>query len=171
MFVVKTASPESPILFKQERVGRYKNIIIYKLRTMTNECNSNGELLPDEMRMKSWGRVLRRTNIDEIPQIWNVLKNEMSLIGPRPLLPREMIIMTEEEQEKRQSVFPGITGWEAINESKPRTRREMAEYDLYYVDNWSIIIDIKIMFSTAFIVLFNKRPEDSLRAPKIEHEV
>lgn len=168
---VKIASPESPILFRQERVGyRGKTMVMYKLRTMTNQRDENGELLPDEVRLRTWGKVIRRTNLDEIPQIFNIIKGQMSLIGPRPLLAREMTVMTEEEQDKRQAVLPGITGWEAIHESETNTRRAMAEYDLYYADNWSVWLDIKILFATAFIVFFNKRPGDDLRAPKIEAE-
>lgn len=167
--IVRIASPESPILFKQERIGFHgKKIIMNKLRSMTNERDENGELLPDEIRMKNWGKLIRRTNLDEIPQVWNIFKGEMSFIGPRPLLAREMIVMNEEEQAKRQSVLPGITGWEAIHESESGDRRQMAMYDLYYVDHWSLGMDIKIFFSTAFIVLFNRRPRDDKRAPKLE---
>ena len=166
--IVRFASPESPILFKQERVGfRGKKIVMNKLRTMTNERDANGELLPDEIRMKSWGKFIRRTNLDEIPQVFNILRGEMSLIGPRPLLEREMGVMSEAEQEKRQSVLPGITGWEAIHENESGDRRQMAIYDLYYVEHWSLALDLKIFFSTAFIVLFNRRPGDDKRAPKL----
>jgi len=169
---VKIASPESPILFRQERMG-YKNrrMTIYKLRSMTNEKDEDGNLLPDEARLKKWGTILRRTNLDEIPQVWNVMKGEMSLIGPRPLLPREMLIMNYAEQNARQSVLPGITGWEAVNEGKTDTRHEMAQYDLYYANHWSLALDCEIFVYTAFIVLFNRRPDDSLRAPKIENEL
>lgn len=172
VIIVKICSPESPVLFKQERVG-YKNktIILYKLRSMTNECNENGELLPNSVRLKKWGKVIRKTNLDEIPQIWNILKGEMSLIGPRPILPKEMLIMSQEEQILRQSVLPGITGWEAVHESDTVTRRGMADYDLYYVDNWSLKLDIKIFFLTAFKILAYKRPSDELRAPDINKEI
>lgn len=138
---------------------------------MTNERDENGEFLPDSIRLKTWGKVIRKTNLDEIPQIWNILKGEMSLIGPRPILPKEMLVMNDEEQAKRQSVLPGITGWEAVHEAETSTRRAMAEYDLYYVDNWSLTMDIKIFFMTAFKVFANRRPPDELRAPDINKEI
>lgn len=169
---VKIASPESPILFKQKRVGyRQKEMIIYKLRTMTNETDENGNLLPDEVRLKRWGKIIRKTNLDEIPQVLNVFKRQLSLIGPRPLLEKEMLVMNEEERALRQSVLPGITGWEAVNEGKSASRRQMAEFDLYYVRHWSIWMDIKIVFITAFIVFGFLRPKDAVRAPSIDEEL
>lgn len=167
--IIRISSPESPVLFKQERVGYHsKKIVMYKLRTMTNERDENGDLFPDEIRLKKWGKIIRRTNLDEIPQVWNILKGEMSFIGPRPLLSREMVIMNVAEQVKRQSVLPGITGWEAIHESESGNRRQMTEYDLYYVGHWSFGMDVKIFFRTAFIVFFNRRPGDDKRAPKLD---
>ena len=169
---VKIVSPESPILFKQKRVGyRQKEMIIYKLRTMTNETDENGNLLPDEVRLKRWGKIIRKTNLDEIPQVLNVFKRQLSLIGPRPLLEKEMLVMNEEERALRQSVLPGITGWEAVNEGKSASRRQMAEFDLYYVRHWSIWMDIKIVFMTAFIVFGFLRPKDAVRAPSIDEEL
>jgi len=166
--MVKICSPESPVVFKQTRVGyKRREFTIYKLRTMTNERDEKGELLPDEVRLKTWGKIIRATNIDELTQIINILKGEMSWIGPRPLLPKEMCVMTEEEQDLRQSVYPGITGWEAVNEGKSSTRREMAEFDLAYVRNWSLWFDIRIFFWTMAIILLKLRPDDSVRAPKV----
>jgi len=168
---VKLISPGSPALFKQKRVGRNGRLFtIYKLRSMTNECDGQGKLLPDEIRLKPWGKLIRGSNIDELPQILNILKGEMSWIGPRPLLPHEMDVMTNDEQELRQSVFPGISGWEAVNERYSETRRQMIDFDLFYVRNWSLRFDIKIFFMTAFIVLLKLRPGDSGRAPKILEE-
>ena len=168
---VKMVSPESSPIFKQERVGhKGKLFTLFKLRSMTNECDENGELLPDEVRLKTWGKVIRKTNLDEIPQVFNILKGEISLIGPRPLKESEMIVMSEEEQTLRQSMLPGISGWEAVNEGKTSNRREMAEYDLYYVRNWSLWFDIKIFFLTIYVIFGNMRPDDSVRAPKIENE-
>jgi len=169
--VVKVYSPEAPVIFNQVRIG-YKNkpMIIFKLRSMTNSRDENGVLLPDDQRLKRWGKIIRKTNLDEIPQFWNIIKGEMSLIGPRPILEKEMAIMSETEQIRRQSVLPGITGWEAVNEKKTSNRRQMAEFDLYYVDHWSLGFDLRICFETAFIILFNRRPADSIRAPKIEDE-
>ncbi len=172
VLIVKIASPESPVMFKQKRVGyKQKEMVIYKLRSMTNECDENGNLLPDEVRLKTWGKIIRKTNLDEIPQILNIFKNEMSLIGPRPILPKEMLIMSEDEQKERQSVYPGITGWEAVHERDSSTRREMAEFDLYYVRNWSLWLDIKVVFMTAFEIFGFRRPEDSVRAPDINKEL
>jgi undecaprenyl phosphate N,N'-diacetylbacillosamine 1-phosphate transferase len=171
MLTVKICSPESPVIFKQERIG-YKGakFTLYKLRSMTNERDEAGNLLPDEVRLKKWGKIIRKTNLDEIPQIFNILRGQMSFIGPRPLLEKEMVVMNEEEQTRRQSVLPGISGWEAINEEKSSTRREMAEYDLFYVDRWSLWMDTKIFFWTIFIIFGFSRPDDNLRAPKIELE-
>ncbi len=169
--IIKICSPESPILFKQERIGyKGKKIKVYKMRSMTNERDASGELLPDEVRLKTWGKIIRKTNLDEVPQVFNILKGELSLIGPRPLKENEMVVMSEEEQEIRQSVLPGISGWEAVNEEKTANRREMAEYDLYYVNNWSLWFDIKIFFLTVYVIFGNTRPDDSVRAPKIENE-
>lgn len=164
---IKVVSPEDSPIFEQKRIGYKGNLFtILKLRTMTNEKDREGNLLPDEYRLKRWGKIIRATNIDELTQILNILRGEMSWIGPRPLLPREMDVMTNEEQILRQSILPGITGWEAINEEKTDTRAAMAQYDLYYVRHWSLWLDIVIFFKTIGIILFKLRPDDSLRAPK-----
>lgn len=165
---VKIVSPESSPIFKQERVG-YKNKLftLYKLRSMTNERDANGDLLPDECRLKRWGKIIRKTNIDELFQIWNILKGEMSFIGPRPILLNEMLVMTEAEQQERQSMRPGITGWEAVHEGDSENRRQMAEFDLYYVRNWSLKLDWLVFYKTVKIVLGFQRPDDSVRAPKM----
>jgi undecaprenyl phosphate N,N'-diacetylbacillosamine 1-phosphate transferase len=134
---------------------------------MTNERDADGNLLPDEIRLKKWGKIVRATNMDELFQIWNILKGEMSFIGPRPILPEEMKVMTEAEQEERQSMRPGITGWEAVHEGESSTRREMAEKDLYYVRNWSLGLDWQVFYKTFAIVLGFQRPDDSVRAPKM----
>lgn len=171
MLFVKIVSPESSPIFKQTRVG-YKNKLftMYKLRSMTNERDAEGNLLPDEMRMKKWGRIVRKTNMDELFQIWNILKGEMSFIGPRPILPEEMKVMTETEQVERQSMRPGITGWEAVHEGESSNRREMAMLDLYYVRNWSLKLDWLIFCKTIAIVLGFQRPDDSVRAPKMTED-
>lgn len=165
---VKIVSPESSPIFKQERVG-YKNKLftLYKLRSMTNERDKNGELLPDELRLKKWGKIVRKTNMDELFQIWNILKGEMSFIGPRPILAKEMLVMTEAEQTERQSMRPGITGWEAVHEGESKNRRQMAEFDLYYVRNWSLKLDWLVFFKTFAIVFGFQRPDDSVRVPKM----
>lgn len=167
VFIVSPGSG-SPI-FRQKRVGyKGKDFTMLKLRTMTNKKDENGNLLPDEERLKWWGKIIRKTNIDELTQILHILANQMSFIGPRPLLRKEMMVMTTKEQEKRQSVKPGIVGWESVNESKSSSRKEMAQFDLYYVDNWSLGLDTKIFFMT--LVGIFKRPDDSMRAPKLSEE-
>ncbi|MBQ7725871.1 MAG: sugar transferase [Clostridia bacterium] len=173
MLIIHFRSPEAPTIFKQTRIGyRGKKFTIYKLRTMTDERDENGELLPDEQRLKRWGEVLRTLNVDELPQILNILSGQMSWIGPRPLLPHEMSVMTLDEQKLRQSMLPGITGWEAVNESKSDSREQMAQYDLYYVSNWSLWLDLKIFWKTVSILFTKSRAEDSYRAPKVkEHEI
>lgn len=168
---VSIVSPESSPIFKQERVGyKNKHFTMYKLRSMTNERDAEGNLLPDEVRLKTWGKIVRKTNMDELFQIWNILLGEMSFIGPRPILPQEMLVMTEDEQKERQSMRPGITGWEAIHEGESESRREMAEFDLYYVRNWSLGMDWKIFYTTIGLVLGFARPDDKYRAPKLDEK-
>lgn len=163
MLVVKICSPEDKIFFKQVRPGyKCKLFTIYKLRTMTNEKDDSGKLLPDEYRLKKWGKVIRKTNIDEIPQLINVLKGEMSLIGPRPVLPEDVENFNE-YQLHRQDILPGISGWEAVNEWKTPTWEKKFEYDIYYVDNFSLWLDIKIFFKTIYVIFFGKRPDESYR--------
>lgn len=165
---VMIVSPGSSPVFKQVRVGyKRKLFTLYKLRSMTNERDENGELLPDEVRLKRWGKIIRKTNIDELFQIWNILKGEMSFIGPRPILEKEMLVMTEAEQAERQSMRPGITGWEAVHEGESENRRQMAEHDLYYVRNWSLKLDWIVFYRTIQIVLGFQRPDDNVRAPKM----
>lgn len=171
MLFVKIVSPESSPIFKQVRVGyKNKHFTMYKLRSMTNERDAEGNLLPDEVRLKTWGKIVRKTNMDELFQIWNILLGEMSFIGPRPILPQEMLVMTEEEQKERQSMRPGITGWEAIHEGESESRREMAEFDLFYVRNWSLGMDWKIFYTTIGLVVGFARPDDKYRAPKLDEK-
>lgn len=165
---VKVMSPEASPIFKQERVGyKMQLFTLWKLRSMTNERDQEGNLLPDEVRLKRWGKIIRKTNMDELFQIWNILKGDMSFIGPRPILQKEMLVMTDVEQKERQSMRPGITGWEAVHEGESESRRQMAEFDLYYVRNWSLKLDWIVFYKTIQIVLGFKRPEDRVRAPKM----
>lgn len=166
--VIKIKSPESSVIFTQKRPGyKCKIFKIYKLRTMTNEKDSNGKLLPDKLRLKKWGKIIRKLNIDELPQMLNVIKGEMSLIGPRPVLPSD-VEKFNEEQRRRQDVLPGISGWEAVNEWHTPTWEEKFKYDLYYVDNWSLWLDIKIFFMTIYVVILNKRPDESYRPTRFD---
>lgn len=171
MLVVAIASPDCSPIFRQKRIG-YKNkeFTLIKLRSMTNERDANGNLLPDEFRLRKWGKIIRATNMDELFQIWNILKGEMSFIGPRPILANEMKVMTRAEQSERQSMRPGITGWEAVHEGESSNRREMAEFDLYYVRNWSLALDWQVFYKTLIIVLGFERPDDSVRAPKMSDD-
>lgn len=168
MLTVAIASPGSSPIFKQRRIGyRNKEFTLIKLRSMTNDRDADGNLLPDELRLKKWGKIIRATNMDELFQIWNIIKGEMSFIGPRPILAKEMQVMTSAEQVERQSMRPGITGWEAVHEGQSTNRREMAEFDLYYVRNWSPKLDWLVFYKTLVIIFGFERPDDSVRAPKM----
>ena len=137
-----------PIIFTQERPG-YKGKIfkIYKFRTMTNEKDENGNLLPDEKRLKGIGKVIRSLSLDELPQLFNVLKGDMSFIGPRPLLV-EYLPLYNEEQKKRHDVLPGITGLAQVNGRNAISWKKKFEYDVEYVNNLSFLMDMKIIFLT-----------------------
>ena len=168
MLVIKIASPEAPVIFRQKRIGFHcKPFTILKLRTMTNACDAYGNLLPDEKRLKIWGKIIRKLSLDELSQIFNIFTGQMSWIGPRPLLPQEMLVMTEAEQQERMSVIPGITGWEAVNEEKSDSRRVMAEFDLFYARNWSLAFDLKIFLLTLKKLLCADRSDEAHRAPKL----
>lgn len=143
----------SPVVFTQSRPGKDSKIFkFYKFRTMTNERDSKGKLLPDEKRLTPLGQFLRKTSIDELPQLWNVLKGDMSFVGPRPLLVRYLDRYTP-EQARRHDVKPGITGWVQVNGRNNRSWEEKFKLDVWYVDNWSLWLDLKIIFQTVFKVL------------------
>lgn len=144
----------SPIFFKQKRPGLNNKLFnIYKFRTMTNDHDHYGNLLPDETRLTKFGRFLRSTSLDELPSLWSVLKGDMSLIGPRPLLV-EYLPFFSEKQARRHEVRPGITGWAQVNGRNAISWEEKFELDVWYVDNLSITIDIKILWLTIIRVLF-----------------
>ena len=142
-----------PVIFTQERPG-YKGKIfkIYKFRTMTNEKDKNGNLLPDEERLKGVGKIIRSLSLDELPQLFNVLKGDMSFVGPRPLLV-EYLELYDEEQKRRHDVKPGITGLAQVMGRNAISWREKFKYDVYYVDNVSFLLDMKILFLTVLKVL------------------
>ena len=137
-----------PILFRQPRTGLNGKIFnIYKFRTMTDDCDKDGILLPDELRLTKFGKFLRSTSLDELPSLWNVLKGDMSLVGPRPLLV-EYLEHYSIEQARRHDVKPGITGWAQVNGRNAITWGEKFDLDVWYVDNQSIWLDIKILWLT-----------------------
>ena len=143
----------SPILFKQSRPGlRGKIFNIYKFRTMTNDCDKDGILLTDELRLTKFGKLLRSTSLDELPSLWNVLKGEMSLVGPRPLLV-EYLPLYSSKQARRHEVKPGITGWAQVNGRNAISWDEKFDLDVWYVDNQSTLLDIKILYMTIIKVI------------------
>lgn len=138
----------SPIIFKQERPGlNGKSFLVYKFRSMTDERDEEGELLSDELRLSSFGKAIRKLSLDELPQLWNVLKGDMSFVGPRPLLV-EYLPLYNERQAKRHNVRPGITGWAQVNGRNAISWEEKFELDVWYVENQSIWLDIKILILT-----------------------
>lgn len=143
----------SPVFFTQRRPGKHGKIFnIYKFRTMTNDKDNEGNLLPDHERLKGIGKVIRSLSLDELPQLWNVLKGEMSFIGPRPLLieylPRYNVI-----QKRRHDVLPGITGWAQVNGRNAISWQQKFEYDIWYVDHLNFSLDMKIIWMTVKKVL------------------
>lgn len=143
----------SPVLFKQERPGKDEKIFtLMKFRTMTDERDENGELLPDEVRLTKFGKFLRSTSIDELPELFNILKGDMSVIGPRPLLV-EYIPRYNEHQHRRHEVRPGLSGWAQVNGRNTVSWEDKFNMDVHYVDNYSFAMDVKILFMTVLNVL------------------
>lgn len=143
----------SPVMFKQARPGINGDAFnIMKFRTMTDKRDAAGELLPDEQRLAPFGRFLRSTSLDELPELFNVLKGDMSLVGPRPLL-MDYLSLYNDRQARRHEVRPGITGWAQINGRNALSWEEKFELDVWYVDNQSLCLDIKILFKTVLQVL------------------
>ena len=137
-----------PILFKQSRPGLKGKIFnIYKFRSMTGERDKEGTLLPDELRLTKFGKFLRSTSLDELPSLWNVLKGDMSLVGPRPLMV-EYLPLYSTKQARRHEVKPGITGWAQVNGRNAISWDKKFDLDVWYVDNQSIWLDIKILYLT-----------------------
>jgi lipopolysaccharide/colanic/teichoic acid biosynthesis glycosyltransferase len=137
-----------PVLFRQTRPGLHaRPFKLCKFRTMTDERGADGDLLPDSERLLPFGRTLRSTSVDELPELWNVLKGEMSLVGPRPLL-MEYLRLYSKEQARRHEVRPGITGWAQVNGRNTLTWEEKFELDIWYVDNQSLWLDLRILCMT-----------------------
>jgi lipopolysaccharide/colanic/teichoic acid biosynthesis glycosyltransferase len=138
----------SPVIFKQERPGLNENIFtLYKFRTMTDDKDANGELLPDSVRLMRFGKFLRSTSLDELPELWNIVRGDMAIVGPRPQLIRDLVFMTP-EQRQRHSVLPGLTGWAQINGRNGVTWEEKLSLDLEYIYGITVLRDLKIIFMT-----------------------
>lgn len=141
-----------PVFFRQERPGFLgRPFRIVKFRTMRDAVDANGKVLPDDARLTALGRVLRATSVDELPQLWNVLTGDLSLVGPRPLLMRYLDRYTP-AQGRRHEVRPGITGWAQVNGRNALSWEEKFELDVWYVDNWSLWLDLRILALTALKV-------------------
>lgn len=137
-----------PVFFVQTRPGLNGKLFnMVKFRTMKDSCDEKGNLLPDAERLTKFGRFLRSTSLDELPELWNVLKGEMSLVGPRPLL-MEYLPLYSPEQTRRHEVRPGITGWAQVNGRNAISWEEKFKLDVWYVDHQSFILDLKILFMT-----------------------
>ena len=143
----------SPILFCQERPGKDEKIFkMYKFRSMSDERDENGQLRPDEVRLTSFGKKLRSTSLDELPELFNILKGDMSIVGPRPLLVKYLPLYSA-EQRKRHDVRPGLTGWAQANGRNTISWEEKFKYDVEYTEKYSFFMDLKIIFMTVRSVL------------------
>lgn len=148
IYVIVRLKLGAPVLFKQQRPGLYgKPFYLYKFRTMSNEKDDNGQLLPDPLRLTRFGMLLRKSSMDELPQLLNVVKGDLSLVGPRPLL-MEYLSLYSEEQAKRHMVRPGITGWAQVNGRNAVTWEDRFQRDVWYVENNNLMLDIKILWLT-----------------------
>jgi lipopolysaccharide/colanic/teichoic acid biosynthesis glycosyltransferase len=146
----------SPVIFLQDRVGRDGRIFrLYKFRTMTQDRDLSGELLPDAERLTPLGRLLRATSADELPELWNVLRGDMSLVGPRPLLV-EYVERYSPEQVRRHEVRPGITGLAQVRGRNSLSWDERLALDVWYVDHRSLLLDLRILLETVGVVLFRR---------------
>ena len=142
----------SPIIFKQERPGLHEKIFrMYKFRTMTDARDENGELLPDNVRLTKFGKILRSTSLDELPELWNILKGDMSIVGPRPLLVKYLPLYSE-EQRHRHDVKPGFTGLAQVNGRNSISWDEKFKWDIKYVEDVSFLQDLKIILNTVKVV-------------------
>lgn len=142
----------SPVIFKQPRPGKDEKVfMLHKFRSMTDETDDKGELLPDEMRLTRFGRFLRSTSLDELPELWDILIGNMSIIGPRPLLVKYLPLYND-EQRRRHEVRPGLTGWAQVHGRNLTSWEERFAYDTDYVDHLSFALDVKIVFMTVHCV-------------------
>ena len=147
----------SPVIFKQRRPGKEERIFcLYKFRTMTDARDENGKLLPNEDRMTEFGRLLRNTSLDELPEAWNILKGDMSVVGPRPQLVQDMLFMTP-EQRRRHEVRPGLTGLAQVSGRNALAWERKLEKDLEYIQHISFLLDVKIVFRTVKQIFFHEK--------------
>lgn len=147
------ANKGAGVFFTQDRPGKDGKIFrVIKFKTMTDECDAEGKLLPDAQRLTKVGRFVRSTSVDELPQLFNILKGDMALIGPRPLLPSYLLVF-DDFQRRRMEVRPGITGWAQVHGRNHLKLSKKFEYDVWYVDHCSLWLDIKIMWMTIVNVL------------------
>lgn len=154
----------APVVLRQLRPGLHEQpFALYKFRTMTDQRGHDGDLLPDADRLTSLGRVLRRLSLDELPQLWNVIRGDMSLVGPRPLRMDYLPYFTERER-LRQTVPPGITGWAQINGRNEASWDQRLAADVWYVENWSLPLDLKILVATLGRVVRRKNVVDDPRS-------
>ena len=146
----------SPILFRQTRPGLHAQPFdMIKFRTMKDATDTSGNLLPDSMRMTAFGKMLRSSSLDELPELWNVLKGDMSLVGPRPLL-MEFVPLYNQEQARRHEMRPGITGWAQINGRNNISWNDKFKLDVWYIDNQSLLLDLKILLLTVKKVIIKE---------------
>lgn len=143
----------TPVFFRQQRPGLHgQPFMLYKFRTMTDACDTEGRLLPDAERLTAFGRFLRSTSLDELPELFNVLKGEMSLVGPRPLLMKYLPRYTP-QQMRRHEVKPGITGWAQVNGRNALSWEQKFAMDVWYVDNYSLGLDMRVLMKTLWVAL------------------
>lgn len=153
LFILVRVKLGSPVFFRQQRPGKNEKIFtLYKFRTMTDARDENGNLLPDEVRLTAFGKMLRSTSLDELPELFNILKGDMSLIGPRPLLVKYLPLYNE-EQRHRHDVRPGLTGLAQVNGRNAISWEKKFEYDVEYVRNLSFLLDCRILLQTVKAVV------------------
>lgn len=151
--VLVRAKLGSPVIFCQERPGKDEKIFkLYKFRSMTDERDENGELLPDDVRLTKFGRLLRSTSLDELPEAWNILKGDMSVIGPRPLLVK-YLPRYNEQQARRHEVRPGLSGYAQVHGRNAVTWEEKFDMDVWYTENVSFVLDAKLVLQTVVVAM------------------
>lgn len=158
-----------PILFTQTRCGKKARIFkVYKFRSMTNDCDANGNLCSDEDRLTSFGKFIRRVKLDETLQLWNILKGDMSFVGPRPTV-LEQVKDYRDWQKARLLITPGLTGWAQVNGNTELTWTERICLDIWYLHHWSLLKDIEILFKTLGVVIWGERRNEKALAEALKY--